>query len=151
MCYCCCLVLCYYDKITLKNFWNDLSNKPMIPVKELLHDKFECSEVLLICFNIIKDNELPKLSEELTAREQTVLLWVRWGTCVYVIWLQNKNEKLWWVQSQHRSNTFSSLVCMRLSISTGLYPKLDLWNANKLQLQPDSGTAQTSTNGQGVA
>jgi hypothetical protein len=46
----------------------------MIPVKELLHDKFECSTVLLICFNTIMDTNMPKLSEELTAREQKVLL-----------------------------------------------------------------------------
>jgi hypothetical protein len=46
----------------------------MIPVKKLLHDKFECSKVLLICFNIIKDMNMPKLSEELTAMEQEVLL-----------------------------------------------------------------------------
>jgi len=52
---------------------------------------------------------MPKVPEELTAREQKVLLRERWGKCVYVIWLQNKNEKLWWVQSQHRSNTFPSL------------------------------------------
>jgi hypothetical protein len=61
---------------------------------------------LLICFNIIKDMNMSKLSEELTAREQKVLLWERWGPCVYVIWLHNKNEKLWWVQSQYISNTF---------------------------------------------
>jgi len=46
----------------------------MIPVKELLHDKYECSKVLLIHFNIIKDMSMPKLSEELTAREQTVCI-----------------------------------------------------------------------------
>jgi hypothetical protein len=66
---------------------------------------------LLTCFNIIKDINMPKLSEELTAREQKVLLWES-CTCVYMIWLQSKNEKWWWVQSQHRSNTFPSLSSM---------------------------------------
>jgi len=46
----------------------------MIPVKKLLHDKFECSKVLLIRFNIIKDINMPILSEELTAREQKVFI-----------------------------------------------------------------------------
>jgi len=41
-------------------------------------------------------------------------------------------------------NTMLDGIFMTMSTSTGLYPKLDLWTANKLQLQLQLLNSETS-------